>query len=119
MATQAPVAAPSPRWKRWLFWALWLSWITLSTLRNGFDIILVVYIAWAAAMYAVFHFAEKRLSYRARLYVWFAQGSATIGLLFGILLQDHTDPTLAVLCWVGISLLGLIWTVYYERFEAR
>ena len=117
--TAATISSP-PRWRRWLFRVLWAAWILLWILRNGIDAFLIVSVTWFAAMYALFYYAETRLSRTMRLYVWFAQGAATLGLLlFSIPLGEHADPTLAALGWGGITLLGLIWTVYYERSEAR
>ena len=47
-------------------------------------------------------------------------GSAMLALLFVVMpLGENAHWLLGGIAWAGVSLLGLIWTIYYETSEPR
>lgn len=90
--------------------------LVLAVLRHGFDIfdpaLLGLTAIWGSSAYLI----GKRLSRPARTYGYFALASSVIAAVFiGIPATNHSDPTIGIIGWAGVTILGLIWCIYYER----
>lgn len=94
-------------------WSLYLIYLLA---RYGVDrstlVKLGLFVIWASA--AVL--AKTRLSRPAQTYAYLAWFSSMVAAAFVAMpVASHADPTMGAIAWAGVTLLGLIWCIYYER----
>jgi len=104
--------------RRWLFPVVFWAWLPISWLRRGFDTIDAVIVAlslfWLVAAWLI----ETRTARPRRTFCWLALASSVVAALFiGSAAAGGASLLPGILGWAGVTVLGLIWCVHFERTE--
>jgi hypothetical protein len=105
--------------RRWLFPALF--WISLALLwfRHGFGsadlVIAALGLFWLGAAWLI----ETRATRPRRTFYWLALASSVVAALFiGSAAAGGASLLPGILGWAGVTVLGLIWCIHFERTES-
>lgn len=90
--------------------------IGVSVFQDGVSASTVVLVSLGAIWGSSAHLIDARLSRPAKTYAYLALASSIAAALFiGVPAWDHDNPTIGIIGWAGVTILGLIWCIYYER----
>ena len=103
---------------RWLFPVVFWAWLPISWLRHGFGTIDAVIAAlslfWLIAAWLI----ETRATRPQRTFYWLALASSVVAALFiGFPAAEGASLLPGILGWAGVTVLGLIWCIHFERTE--
>jgi len=104
--------------RRWLFPVFCLAWLSSSWLRHGFGIADIVIgalsLAWLGAAWLI----QNRTTRPRRTFYWLALASSVVAALFTNFAAAGIQSIVpGIIGWAGLTVLGLIWCIHFERTE--
>ena len=104
--------------RRWLFPVFCLAWLSISSFRRGFgtaDIVIgALSLVWLGAAWLI----QNRTTRPRRTFYWLALASSIVAALFTNFAAAGTQTIVpGIIGWAGLTVLGLIWCVHFERTE--
>lgn len=105
--------------RRRLAWLLYFGWMGFLFFRDGLSVDTLI--SWFVLLCAAgcLWLIETCTRRPVKSYLFLALGSAS--LLIVVLSLGDWDGDLGIKAslWIGMTLLGMVWTVAYERIEPR
>lgn len=103
---------------RWLFPVFCLAWLSTSGFRHGFGTSDVVIGALSLFWLGAARLIQTRTTRPRRTFYWLALASSVVAALFTSFAATGNQPLLpGIIGWAGLTVLGLIWCIHFERTE--
>jgi hypothetical protein len=104
--------------RRWAFPVLIGIWLSISWLRHGFgttDVVLgALSLFWLGTAWLI----QNRTTRPRQTFCWLALASSVVAALFMGFGAVGTEAILpGLIGWAGVTVLGLIWCIHFERTE--
>lgn len=103
----------------WLPILIFVAWLVYLLFRDGADafglVSLALVLFWTGALWLI----DRRSTRPRRTFYWLAMASSVAAAIFiAMPAADGAPVLLGTIAWAGVTLLGFIWCLYFERSEA-